>query len=394
MSSMGGTFTSRHVYVGRFGIRNMHKGEVNVIGPTSTWTSSGAIYVGANNNNTNQPFLAGSRFFSEGTVNVTQGGTVTATGLILGDRRLSRGNVNIDGAGSTITVDSVRIGHLETFSAGTFGTSFEGDGFLTVSNGGHLEVTGDIRLVAGVFDLNNGSVSAATFFVKGESFTNPTQVLLSGNGLIEADVINSGGVISPGHSAGTLTINGDLTQLVDATLAIELGGLTQGSQFDFVQVSGAVQLGGTLEVSLIDSFAPSAGDRFDILDGASFAGALDNVSLAALDSDLGWNLADLYATGELRIELAGDLDGDGLVGAGDLDLVLAHWGDSVAILNYAQGDASGDGLVGQADLQLVLDHFGNTAASGPVIPEPSSFSLLALASIGCLRRRRFRGASQ
>jgi hypothetical protein len=66
--------------------------------------------------------------------------------------------------------------------------------------------------------------------------------------------------------------------------------------------------------------------------------------------------------------LPGDLNGDGFVGIEDLDLLLAHWGDTVTPGDLASGDATGDGLVNADDLQVVLDHFGN----GTPPPEPTS----------------------
>lgn len=49
-----------------------------------------------------------------------------------------------------------------------------------------------------------------------------------------------------------------------------------------------------------------------------------------------------------------DLDGDGVVGASDLGLILANWGGS------GLGDLDGDGVVGPADLGMVLAAFGMT----------------------------------
>ncbi len=44
--------------------------------------------------------------------------------------------------------------------------------------------------------------------------------------------------MSPGASPGTLTITGDYTQTSAGTLAIEIGGVTAGTQFDQLAVSG------------------------------------------------------------------------------------------------------------------------------------------------------------
>lgn len=75
--------------------------------------------------------------------------------------------------------------------------------------------------------------------------------------------------------------------------------------------------------------------------------------------------------------LPGDLNGDGFVGIEDLDLLLAHWGDTVTPGDLASGDATGDGQVGTPDLQVVLDHWGDgtpalepTSNDGPDEPTP------------------------
>jgi len=55
--------------------------------------------------------------------------------------------------------------------------------------------------------------------------------------------------------------------------------------------------------------------------------------------------------------LPGDLDDDGFVGQGDLDIVLDNWGDDPPA--DPRADPSGDDFVGQADLDIVLDDWGN-----------------------------------
>ena len=84
----------------------------------------------------------------------------------------------------------------------------------------------------------------------------------------------------------------------------------------------------------------------------------------------------LYDTEMMPIyRLAGDIDGDGYVGLGDLDLVLANWNASVSS-EYANVDVSGDGFIGLADLDIVLNQWN--MATPPLIgatPEPCSLGL-------------------
>ena len=62
----------------------------------------------------------------------------------------------------------------------------------------------------------------------------------------------------------------------------------------------------------------------------------------------------------------GDLNGDGMVGGDDLDIVRANWGRSVVAGSLLDGDPSGDGVVGGDDLDIVRANWGNTtpAAAG------------------------------
>ncbi len=381
----GATFDSGRVFVGRFGIRNLLRGELNVIGPSSTWNANGFAYVGFNNNNSNQPFQSGSLFFSEGTVNITGGATASSTGLVVGDRRLSKGVINIDGAGTQMSVglNGVQIGHLETFISG-FGTSFEGAGFVNVSNGGQLNVTGDIHVDAGTLDLLNGTVTASTVFVEGERLDDGATVVLSGDGTINANVMNSGGFITPGHSAGALVINGDFTQLSDGTLDIELGGLLQGTEHDFLNVSGIAMLDGTLDISLIDPgtglFSPVLGDSFNILtatDGVS--GRFVGLNFPALPGGLGWGVTYGPNTVSLRVltvALSPDFDFDGDVDGAD----LAVWESSFAA--GAGADANGDLLSDGNDFLAWQRQFTGPgpAVVAATLPEPTT-QLLCLLGI-------------
>ena len=83
--------------------------------------------------------------------------------------------------------------------------------------------------------------------------------------------------------------------------------------------------------------------------------------------------------------LPGDLDGDGLVGSSDLDVVRANWGASVPAGDIAQGDPSGDGHVGSADLDIIRANWGSTAPSA--VPEPG-VGMLLLAAVGVFAFRR------
>lgn len=99
--------------------------------------------------------------------------------------------------------------------------------------------------------------------------------LLSGGGQDLRSVINRG-VVSPGNSPEILNV-ATFTQEAPGTLVIEIGGLTPGpgpagdenNGYDQVNVSGLAQLGGTIQISLINNFTPTLGQTFEFMTFAS-----------------------------------------------------------------------------------------------------------------------------
>ena len=87
--------------------------------------------------------------------------------------------------------------------------------------------------------------------------------------------------------------------------------------------------------------------------------------------------------------LAGDLDGDGFVGIGDLNVVLGAWNQTVAAGDPLAGDPSGDGFVGIEDLNLVLGHWnaGTPPSDAGNIPEPAAAVVMGLGGVVLLKNR-------
>lgn len=85
---------------------------------------------------------------------------------------------------------------------------------------------------------------------------------LKGTGTAGSVSIAAGGTIAPGLSPGCLTVSGlSLAGAFDA----EIGGATACSQYDQVKVTGAVTMGGTLNVSLVNSFKPVTGQKYVLI---------------------------------------------------------------------------------------------------------------------------------
>ena len=130
------------------------------------------------------------------------------------------------------------------------------------------------------------------------------------------------------------------------------------------------------------------------LAGATTPPATDPVGtsadLSAVSHPLANASGDGTSTGTV-FSLPRDLDGDGIPNLGDINYITARW------LNPGpDGDANGDGVVNLGDIHYITARWLNTSAPSAAvspgtfatIPEPASFSLLALVTPMILRRNR------
>ena len=152
---------------------------------------------------------------------------------------------------------------------------------------------------------------------------------------------------------------------------------------DKLEVQGDVTLdGGSLTISLSQSFTPEAGDSFDLLDFATVTGSFDSVQLPALSAGLTWNTSDLLTTGEISVTLMGDFNNDGSVDAADYTIWRDELGQTGITL---AADANLDGVVDQDDYNLWSTNYGTQiqASASVAIPEPTS-ALMLVTALACL----------
>lgn len=216
------------------------------------------------------------------------GGTHKTGGLFLGDNYTSTGSYNLNdgelnvgnwewiGVNGTGNINQANGTHIASgeVMVGNYGVYNMYGGSFTV--GGDLTNHGTFWMTAGVVDvdgeiINNGvfhaSVASGAGVLLADKFINNDY--LEGSGAIDASVENNG-IISPGNSPGILEIYGDLTLGSDSLLRFQLGGTTQGTEYDYLYVSEKAILDGALEVYLYDLgsglfYDPKIGDAFTIL---------------------------------------------------------------------------------------------------------------------------------
>lgn len=89
--------------------------------------------------------------------------------------------------------------------------------------------------------------------------------VLKGSGTVGELNMYDGGKVAPGLSPGCLN-TGNLTFESGSAYDFELGGTTECTQYDRINVTGTVNLGdGTLNTLIINDFKPAVGDTFTII---------------------------------------------------------------------------------------------------------------------------------
>ena len=137
-------------------------------------------------------------------------------------------------------------------------TTFAGG--LTQNNGGIVQFNGGA--INGQVTISNGTIS--------------------GTGTINGNLVVGTATLAPGFSPGTITITGNLVLSGASVLNVELGGLVQGTEYDWLNVQGSAALAGTLNVNNYAGFVPPAGSSYNFMSFASKTGNFATVNLNAL----------------------------------------------------------------------------------------------------------------
>ena len=200
-----------------------------------------------------------------GTVSMTSNSANTINGPAL----TNSGNTIQDQAAFNVTAFTQDSGSIVIAPTGTASTTT-----FTVS-GGTAQVDGTLAASSGVSVPTGGS--------------------LFGAGTINGNVTVNGEIQGGDQPAsGILTISGadgqNYTQDSTGAYNVVIGGTAAGTQYSQLSVAGAATLAGTLNVSLINDFAPAEGNQFIILTAGSTSGAFTTTNLPALSGSLAWTV--------------------------------------------------------------------------------------------------------
>ncbi|MHB1038697.1 MAG: tandem-95 repeat protein, partial [Pirellulales bacterium] len=194
-------------------------GYVDVAGPGSKWTIGNHVSIGDDG--------------GHGTLRVTGGGVVQSNAWAgIGRYAGSVGRVVVAGQGSVWRNNDY------------LGIGDGGLGELTVADGGVV--------TSGRIDNRGG----------GRIF---------GDGTLRAAVTNAG-LIAPGASRGVLKIEGGLLQAQNGVIEFDITGTERGTQYDALDVTGAVVANGRAVLKFSNGFAPKAGDVFEVIHARESSG--------------------------------------------------------------------------------------------------------------------------
>jgi hypothetical protein len=149
-------------------------------------------------------------------------------------------------------------------------------------NGGVLSVQKNASVANGLpFAVGNGSAPAQLLLKRGQhAFADGLGILPNASaaiaGSVNGSISNAGTLTVGGALADWATVSGDLRLSDAGQIRFDIGGPSQGTHYDFLQVSNAVWFGGLLRVGLIGGFMPASNAVFTLMQFGSKSGSFLN----------------------------------------------------------------------------------------------------------------------
>jgi autotransporter-associated beta strand protein len=260
-----------------------------------------------------------------GTTAVTSG-TLTVNGALgINGAITGSGTLLVSSTGSV--TGNATFSNAATVSGGTLGSSGN-----TLNFGSTLAVTAATTISSDVIVNVDGTttVSSGLFAVDGTlggagAKTIGTGATLTGGGSLTGDItVQNGGFLAPGNSPGSLVVGDNL--YIAGTVLIELGGtaftLNGTEDYDRIKLtsnSAALTVGGTLSLSLVNSFSLAENQAFGLFQLES--GATRSGTFTGLGTD--GSLVGNFGGIDLFITYSGDFGDSGTVSTfGGNDIVL------------------------------------------------------------------------
>ncbi len=282
-----------------------------VLTNNSVVTGSGRINAQLNNTTIGEVRVAASEHLIFTASNNTNVGRIEAIGGALGQAELEFTQDLINTSTGQMSVRNATL---------RFNGGLQNQGLIAMSFG-TTDVFGFVRTlpsviiggttIAGLGKIIISGNSNATFFDDVDNdgviqvATGSTAVYfgtVTGTGVFTGGGTNFfEGIFSPGSSPGDITIDGDAVLGSGATLVMELAGTNLGTDYDHLNITGSLAANGTLDVQLLNNFAPALGNTFDLLDFGSIIGSFNAINLPSLAGGLSFDTSSLLTTGSISV---------------------------------------------------------------------------------------------
>ncbi len=285
--------------------------------------------------------------------NTYTGGNTVSAGILQGSTESLHGDILNNAA---VVFDQEGIGAYAGAISGTGSLTKIGANTLIMT--GDSNYTGPTTVDIGELQMRGSITSDVTVNAAG---------VLSGTGRVGS--LNNSGIVQPGDfGTGRLRVDGVFTQSATGQTDIDIdnAGTTPGKNNDHIDVAGAANLNGTLNVIAAPGTF-TAGTRYTVLTAAggvngTFAGVTDNLTL--------FDVAAIYQGNDVLIELqrilaledVGATGNQRAVGAALDRIALNATGGLQTLLNDLGGASTADQQ--RALSQLSGDVYGTTQSMG------------------------------
>lgn len=339
-------------------------GQVTV-GPSSAWNGTGPLVLGGlGDADLNIDAHYRTNCFGSGCFSSPAQGMVTSNGVTMAEGPQSDTTATVYGIWNT---GNLIVGNQGEAEITVLGTTLLTPNFINVSSVGLLN-SADVSIGA-------QAGSSGIVHMAGIAFGLFSNWDVTGSMAIGGTVGGSGGMGRLSiHTGNQVSIGGGLKMWTDGALALSESGI--------LEVTGAANLGGTLEFMLTQTTNPQLNDTFEILSAGSIAGAFASTILPPLDPGLLWSVQYGATSVSLKVVqgLAGDYNGNGIVDAADYTI----WRNTRGSTTNLAADGSGNGAVDTADYNFWRARFGQSAGSGgelpsTAVPEPTPLVVISFA---------------
>ena len=217
-------------------------------------------------------FDGATQALTKGSYRVLGGSTLRLSSANI---RKNAASITLDGAGSQLRSNAGNaLANLDSNLAGATLRLNDGASLATaqpLSNAGDVVIGSDSTLQALTYTQTAGLTRVKDTTPDNETTARLVAATITleggrvdGNGELVGNVTNTGAVVAPGNSPGTLTVTGSYTQSGTGALEVEVTGTDAGS-YDVLQVSGETALGGTLTLVTAEGYTPPWDSTFSVV---------------------------------------------------------------------------------------------------------------------------------